>query len=380
MLEQAINDYLLWMISKGYAQSTFDKVEKSLKHFSSFVNNRKIPWKAIFTLDTLETFQKHTPPTYIRAVRGLARFVFQQKMISRPIQKQLRLPQVYKEYLLYYERVHQVGYSMISSARRVLSALDNYQKKRFIPLPNIKIAHLDAFLAEHTASFTPATCRHYRCALRGCLKYLYQEKKIKKNLAPLLVGAPLFTQAKPPKFLRPYEVQKLFDSLDTSSAKSLRTYAIVYLAYTLGLRLKEISLIRLDDISFADRALILRDRKAKNPIRLPLPEDTIKTIAAYIIGARPKSSERCLFLGHRPPHAPLSAGVIRKDITSAMKKANITGSASWLRHTHAQSLLESGASIFEIKQMLGHESIQSTKKYICIHTKLMRETIFDETL
>ena len=65
-----------------------------------------------------------------------------------------------------------------------------------------------------------------------------------------MVGAPLFAQAKPPKFLRPQEVQRLFASLTLSSPKELRTYAMLYLAYTLGLRLKEISLITLDDISF----------------------------------------------------------------------------------------------------------------------------------
>jgi site-specific recombinase XerD len=57
---------------------------------------------------------------------------------------------------------------------------------------------------------------------------------------------------------------------------------------------------------------------------------------------------------------------------------NIPGSAYWLRHTYAQNLLERGASIFEIKEMLGHESIISAEKYLHVHTNLMREVLFDD--
>jgi len=63
-----------------------------------------------------------------------------------------------------------------------------------------------------------------------------------------------------------------------------------------------------------------------------------------------------------------------------MKKAGIPGSAYWLRHTYAQNLLETGVSIYEIKEMLGHDTIESTRKYLHIHTQLMREVLFDETL
>jgi site-specific recombinase XerD len=63
-----------------------------------------------------------------------------------------------------------------------------------------------------------------------------------------------------------------------------------------------------------------------------------------------------------------------------MREAGLPGSAYWLRHTYAQNLLEAGASIFEIMQMLGHDNMQSTQGYLHVHTKLMREVLFDETL
>jgi site-specific recombinase XerD len=65
-------------------------------------------------------------------------------------------------------------------------------------------------------------------------------------------------------------------------------------------------------------------------------------------------------------------------MTAAIKQAGLTATAYWLRHTYAQNLLESGASIFEIKQMLGHDKIESTKVYLHVHIKLMRKVLFDE--
>lgn len=381
MLEQAINDYLLWLIEKEYKQNTWDGYQRVLKHFSLFVQSGDIPWEAVFTYDTLLSFQKETSLSDVQAVRGLSKYLFQQKSISQPIERKIeRLPQVYEEYLLYYEKVRQVSRSVILASRRVVSALCEYLKRRKISLSDLKIEIVDAFWAEYTCAFAPGTRADYRCVLRGFLKFLYQQKRIRKNLAPLIVGPPVYAQAKPPKFLRPHEVQKLFSTLDTSSSKGLRTCAIVYLAYTLGIRPSEISLIRLDDISFSRGELILSSRKATNPIKLPLPENTIKVVAAYIVGARPKTTDRALFVCRRAPYGPLSPFTVCKIISAALQAANLPGSAYCLRHTYAQGLLESGASIFEIKQMLGHDRLQSSKRYIHIHTKLMREVIFDETL
>ena len=63
-----------------------------------------------------------------------------------------------------------------------------------------------------------------------------------------------------------------------------------------------------------------------------------------------------------------------------MKAAGLSSSAYWLRHTYAQNLLETGVSIFEIKEMLGHDKIESTKNYLHIHIKLMRKVLFNEEL
>jgi len=381
-LKQAISDYLLWLASEGYSPRTCEGYRQLLNNFRLFITRKSIPWDEIFTLDTLKAFKKEKNLKYVPALRGLSRYLFEQKKISQPIQRQrVPLPEIYEQYLLYYEKSREVHHGQIVSIRRLLSAFNDHLEGLEINLPNIKIEHIDSFLANFTVNFASGTCRLCRSFLRGFLKYLYQERKIlPKDLAPLVVGAPLFAQAKPPKFLRGQEVQKLFSTLKLSTPTHIRTYAMVHLAYYMGLRSKEISEIRLEDICFKKKELTLRERKGNNPTILPVPGKSIKAIAAYVLNARPKSHYRNLFLSFKSPYKPISPGTVIHYISKAIKHSGLFSSPYSLRHTYAQSLLITGATIYEIKEMLGHQNIQSTQRYLHIDIELMRKVLFDEEL
>ena len=215
----------------------------------------------------------------------------------------------------------------------------------------------------------------------GFLKYLYGGKKvIRKDLASLLVGPPLFAHKKPPKFLRPQEVKKLFSNLKLSTSVDIRTYAMIHLAYSLGLRPKEISRVTLDHVSFTMGELTIKERKTKTPTILPLPKQTVKAIAAYVFRARPKTEFRHIFVTYYKPHSPVRPGTVAGAIGKAMKKAGLSSSAYWLRHTYAQNLLGMGRTIYEIKEMMGHQNIQCTQRYLYIDTERMRKVLFNETL
>ena len=317
------------------------------------------------------------------AINALSRYLFSQGKIPKPFSNRpppIDLPKIYEDYLSYQQTHRQATAQRISSIKRVLVAFDQYLQTHKIDLGSLKIEQVDAFMAEFFAPFAAASCRIYRCNLRGFLKYLYHERNIiKRDLAPFVVGRREYAQAKPPNFLRPQEIRKLFAGLTIGSASDIRTYALVQLAFTMGLRPKEISQISLNDISFSTQQLTVTDRKGTNPVELPMPEHTVKAIAAYVIGARPESEHRTVFLTMLPPFRPMSPNVVGRHITKAMRNSGLLSTAYWLRHTYAQNLLETGTSIFEIKEMLGHDKIESTKLYLHVHIKLMRKVLFDET-
>jgi site-specific recombinase XerD len=378
-LKQAVDDYLLWMISSGYADATIKNYEQILNHFVDFVAQDEISWDHAFGSQNLHCFHKNTKCA-LTAVRGLCRYLVKQKTISTPIEtEKYLLPNIYQQYLNYYATTRQTSNRRLKSIKRVLSVFHDYLEKEKIKLAMLSIEQIDAFFADFNCNFTPSTCQVYRSIVRGFLGYLFHQRQIlKRDLAPLVVGAHMFAQAKPPTFLRADELKKLFDNIDLSSQTGLRTYAMLQLAYTLGLRPIEICQITLDDISFGKAELNINWRKCHNPLKLPLAEVTIKAIAAYIIGARPQSALRTLFLSLVPPYGSITPTTVHHYFKMAMHKVNPSASVYWLRHTYAQNLLQAGVSLFEIKELLGHDSIEATRKYLLIHIKLMREVLFDE--
>jgi site-specific recombinase XerD len=385
-LAHAIREYLQWLEARAYRNTKARmRYEQVLRAFLAFVKDKDIAWEDTFTLDTLKGFRTWCSlPNPSHALRGLSGYLYAEGKIPQPLRLpnyQIDLPDIYEEYLHYHEQSKQITYRQIKHRRRLLASFHEYLERANISLSRLTIEQVDSFLATFCERLAPATCKTYRSYLRGFLTYLYQERGIlNRDLAPLVRGNRLYAQAKPPKFLRPHEVQRLFAGLRLASAADIRTYAMVHLAYSLGLRPSEISKISLDDIAFGKGELTLPDTKSTNPLVLPLPEHTIKAITAYLVSARPESTSRRLFVSFQSPYRPISAETVGRCITRAMKQAGLCSSAYWLRHTYAQNLLESGGSIFEIKEMLGHDKIESTKNYLHIHIALMRKVLFDETL
>ena len=382
-LSRAIADYLKWMNSVRYSPGSCHQHRMQLEVFLDFVKNSGLPWQQLFAGATRERFKKLSQLSTTAALNGLSRYLAQQGHIKTPLPRRpqpRQLAGIYQDYLNYRQDDGQSTPRQLNTIGRVLSAFGDYLQPQDITLSRLRIEQLDAFMAEFCRPLAAGSCRHYRSLLRGFLSYLHQRGIIKKNLAPLLIGAPQFANAKPPKFLRPSEVQKLLESLPVTTARQLRTYAMVYLAYSLGLRPVEISSLQLDDICFGRATVGLQRRKNDTPLELPIAEPTLKAIVAYIVGGRPKSDARHLFLSLVAPYGPIVPGSVARDIQQALQKAGLSATAYWLRHTYAQHLLTAGASIYEIKEMLGHRHIESSRKYLYIHTELMREVILDEPL
>lgn len=385
MLMDAILDYREWLKSiedsRGVASHLRDI--PILTDFLIFIVNQDTVWEKIFTFETFDAFRAYRGNKgAFGVIRALSHYLFTQGLIDKPLQGKKPippLPDIYEEYLLYHSQGLNSSPPHLRRIRRVLSPFHEYLEKNKIPLSKLKIEHCDAFMA--TFKVSEYSRRLYRYCLKGFLRYLYHEKKIiQRDLAPLLVGPPQFAQKRLPKFLRPKQVKKLFASLKLSTPTQMRTYALIHLAYFLGLRPVEISRITLDDISFQQGEITLRERKGGDPITLPVPENTIKAMALYISKGRPQGASRYLFLNHHFPYQPMKANSVVGHIAEAMKQAGLPSSAYWLRHTYAQNLLHMGRSIYEVKEMMGHQDLRSTHRYLHISTELMRKVLFDEEL
>lgn len=381
MLERAVSDYLLWLIDTGYAERTIYHYERMLNHFQNFIGSGNDSLDAILSRDNIINYEKDCPlKNCTVSVWGLARYLYQHGKLTRlPHRNQERLPALYETYLYDYQKTGQISKQRISGCRRILLLFSGWLAKEGIILNKLRIEQVDCFLSQIIKSYARETMQHHRSLLRGFLHWLYQQNITSRNLSLLVTGPPQYAVTKPPHFLRSDEIKKLF-AVSPVTPNEQRSWAMVHLAYYLGLRPVEISRISLDDILFSKQEIILPTRKSCNPISVPLPAAAIKAIADYVVSVRPESEKRELFLKLRAPYEPIKSFSVCRCITAWMHKADVPGSAYWLRHTYAQNLLEADASIFEIKEMLGHDRIQTTSRYLRIHFTMMRKVLFNESI
>ena len=383
-LSQAVEHYLLQRIEQGFPDTHITTQCKILQDFQLFVIKRVKGWNAIFNLEILQEFmQEGNSNERRRAVRGLAKFLYREKQISQPIPRKARpkLPEIFEDYLHYCTTTRYDTEKTVEHIRRVLEAFDHYLGHHNLSLSALTIERIDTFDQEYNAAYARQSQKFNRSCFKLFLRYLYHERRVlKRDFAALLKVPRMYRRTKPPCFLRPGEIQQLFGSITPATPAELRAYAMVHIAYTMGLRPQEISRLTLDDITFSKAEMSVRYRKAGLPVTMPIPQKTLKAIAAYVVGGRPGNDCRELFLQCCRPYNPVSSPTVCYTIKTCMQKAGLPEEATtyWLRHTHAQQLLEAGISVFEIKEMLGHDDIEATNRYLHIHLKLMRRVILGE--
>ncbi|MDM8517884.1 tyrosine-type recombinase/integrase, partial [Desulfobacterales bacterium HSG16] len=340
-LNQTIRNYLREMKACDYSSRTIETHAGMLKHFLDFSMKKKLSCNKAVDEESRHAFLEEC--TFAKApqvVNGFFRYLESGKVVKNIGNQVVRLPEIYENYLIYHERTRQTTIDREKRLRRMLESLYLYLRNKNLRLENVTIEQIDAFLEKCNSSRAPSTMRDNRGVIRSFLRYLHLERGFfEKDLSAMIVSAPVFAYANPPKFLRKKEIRQLLHSFEFTYAEDLCTHAMVRLGYSTGLRPSEISAILLDDIAFSKAELSVPRRKGGNPTIFPLPEETVKSIAAYIVGARPKTDDRHLFVTLSVPHVPSTRYAVRKKIDYAMKKAGVPGSPYWLRHTYAQNLL-----------------------------------------
>ena len=382
-LEKWKRRWLRRLASRGWSPATCKNYGWHLNRFLAFAKRKRVPFERTFCPEIVESFRRQEPAIPLSAIRGLAGYMFEKGVAPAPIPKKGAarvLPGIYEEWMSHRREVEGIGDRLIGNSRSVLGSFRDWLESNGIAIESLRIENVDEFLACRCKGVSHSTGRGYRAIVRGFLRWAFRRGIVGRDLAPLIVGPRCYCRAKPPKFLRAEEVKRLFEGFEFREAGDIRDFAMVHLGYGLGLRPSEIASLTLDDISFERGLATVRNRKNAGATCLPVPAETLKAVAAYVIRARPESRRRRLFLSLRTPHDPVKLDTVRFRLKKALARANPSATAYWLRHTFAQNLLESGATVFEVKEMLGHVRIESTKNYLCVHPKLMRKVLFDETV
>ena len=171
-----------------------------------------------------------------------------------------------------------------------------------------------------------------------------------------------------PKKLTTAEVKRLFAAITNEVDKTL-----FLLMLRCGLRVAEVAALKLSDIDWTERALIIRQGKGRKDRRVYLSNDILLSLE-QLLSLRPRTiPEHVVFWNQKRLSQPLSIKAIQKKMERYAKSADIKASCHSLRHTFASNLLEEGAEVVYIKEFLGHNSIASSERYARLSNQRVKQ-------
>jgi integrase/recombinase XerD len=201
-----------------------------------------------------------------------------------------------------------------------------------------------------------------------------EDEKITQNLSGE-VSIPKIAK-KLPTYLTEEEVAMLLNSIDRSSGEGKRDYAIIEILYSSGLRVSELVSLRLRDVNAQDGFLTVIG-KGKKQRMVPIRKEALEAVQDYIISYRMKLKEigdkSALFLNRQGEK--LSRQYIFLLVKKYAKLANIDKDIHphTLRHSFATHLVEHGANLRSVQEMLGHTYLETTQ----IYTHISKAKIVD---
>ena len=219
--------------------------------------------------------------------------------------------------------------------------------------------------------------------LRGFMKYSFEQKLLATDYSKKIPKYKVVIQPKLPSTYSKEEIEQLISSVERSSPTGKRNYAIILIAARLGLRGSDISNLKFENLYWNTCTIEIEQFKTGKKLVLPLLPDVGNAIIDYLKYGRPNSEEPYVLLTGRPPYGHFTtSNVVTHVVQRAFINAGIDikgrrfGSHS-LRHSLGFRMLEQSTALPVISEVLGHESTESTRYYLRIDLKSMRQCMLD---
>lgn len=244
----------------------------------------------------------------------------------------------------------------ISERRRILQ---QFYRETGIQPAHAQAIDITRWIASHDA-WSDSTIVNYVACLTAFYKWLHVQDRRADNPMPK-VGRP----KSPHRLPRPVSTKDVQTLL--SAPTRMSTHGMILLAALQGLRVHEIAKLRGEDID-RDRQVLYVKGKGKKPAELPLHP----LVADW---SRRMPARGWWFPSRHYPSEPVQAKSVSRAISDQMRRCGVAGTPHALRHSFATRLLEGGASLYTIRDLLRHKNIATTAIYAELPDKMRRDAI-----
>lgn len=302
-----------------------------------------------------------------------------------PSRSQRELREWIEDFISYIRSEKGLADNTIAAYRRDLELWAAYSDIKSLAAPKVKTSHLTGFLdrlrngkSPANKEMSPASVARVLVSVRSFFRFLEREGHISED-PTLTVGSPKRTRSIP-KAIPLEDVEKMI-GLPADDVLGRRDRAILEVLYGAGLRISELVALDVDDVDVDEGNVLVRMGKGSKGRRVPLGRAAVKAVGDYVAVARPELARKgsratvggALFLNARGGR--LSRQGCWKILKSYARAAELGERVSphTLRHSFATHMLDAGADIRVVQELLGHASLSTTQVYTLVSDSHMRE-------
>ena len=263
-----------------------------------------------------------------------------------------------------------------SYRRDLQKAAAFFEEQKITDVRNITATNIRSYLLYlEKQNFSSATVSRNVASLHAFFHYLFRLRKIEEDPSEKL--RPPKVEKKMPVVLSVEQIEKLMQQPNQETVKGIRDKAMLEMLYATGIRVSELINLKLSDINLQLSYIICRDRERM----IPFSDAARKSLQAYLGIARPKLVEGCdcQYLFPNCSGKQMSRQGFWKLLKGYATEAGIRDDITphTLRHSFAAHLLQNGANVRDVQQMMGHSDVSTTQMYVQMNIERMR-SVYDQ--
>jgi integrase/recombinase XerD len=379
--KSAVKELVAKLCSLGYADTTVSFYEQGAVHFSFWLAKQRISPSQVRESHFTDFLSRHPamcgcPFGGVRqrkTVRaGLGHFAailrsagYLAPAEAREVEDVDLEVQRFDEYMLNTAGLQDA--TRFYRRRYVREFLDEFFPNGDVDVSGLAPKSIVSYLSKRGSRLKAASTKVLASSLRSYFRFLRLHGRCEEDLVLAVPASASWRLAPLPPALTDEEVARLLSAFDSGTIAGRRDYAITRCLLDLGLRAREVARLRLEDVDWRKGILRIVGTKSRRDDELPLTAAIGAAIAAYIRRGRPKTTSREVFLRLRAPVGQRMTrstigGLILRAAARAGMESTVTGPRI-LRHTAATRMLQRGASIKEIADVLRHKCLDTTAIY-----------------